>query len=113
MRGMVGARGGSRTPTGFRPLDPKSSASANFATLASPDYRTVARHDYPRTAATLRRTCPPARLARASARPREIHGLGLVTRHPHRYLQGGRHSRTQCLVASSRLFGRGGAITLA
>src|SRR5581483_6492802 len=31
---LSGARGGSRTPKGFRPLDPKSSASADFATLA-------------------------------------------------------------------------------
>ena len=31
---LNGARGGSRTPKGFRPLDPKSSASASFATLA-------------------------------------------------------------------------------
>ena len=32
---VLGARGGSRTPKGFRPLDPKSSASASFATLAN------------------------------------------------------------------------------
>nr|AKQ01593.1 hypothetical protein [uncultured delta proteobacterium Rifle_16ft_4_minimus_1997] len=30
---VCGARGGTRTPTGY-PLDPKSSASANSATLA-------------------------------------------------------------------------------
>ncbi len=30
----AGAKGGSRTPTAFRPLDPKSSASASSATLA-------------------------------------------------------------------------------
>ena len=31
---MTGAREGTRTPTPFRELDPKSSASTNFATLA-------------------------------------------------------------------------------
>ena len=39
---LLGARGGSRTPTGFRPLDPKSSASASSATLARVKYRIVA-----------------------------------------------------------------------
>ena len=33
-RAKAGAKGGSRTPTAFRPLDPKSSASASSATLA-------------------------------------------------------------------------------
>ena len=33
-RAKVGAREGTRTPTPFRVLDPKSSASTSFATLA-------------------------------------------------------------------------------
>ena len=55
---VLGARGGSRTPKGFRPLDPKSSASASFATLASQDYRMLTVLSYSTTGANVPENAP-------------------------------------------------------
>ena len=46
------AKGGTRTPTPLRALDPKSSASTNFATLASRirvTYKAIRRYEFLRS----------------------------------------------------------------